>query len=122
MQCDSLATGAIPSPFDCYLAHRGLKTLHLRMQCHMSNALAIATWLENDSRVERVFHPELPSHPQRELHKKQASGMCGVVSFKLNGGLEEAHEFLLSLKVCQVEYVQALRRREVEVEFPLSSP
>ncbi|KAH7703805.1 cystathionine gamma-lyase [Aphelenchoides avenae] len=93
------STGAIPSPFDCYLAHRGLKTLHLRMQCHMTNALAIATWLEKDSRVETVLHPELPSHPQRELHKKQASGMCGVVSFKLKGGLEEAHEFLLALKV-----------------------
>ncbi|KAH7721753.1 beta-tubulin [Aphelenchoides avenae] len=51
--------GAVPSPFDCYMVHRGTKTLHLRMPAHMANALAIAEWLEKNPRVEKVFYPEL---------------------------------------------------------------
>ena len=59
------AVGAVASPFDSFLANRGLKTLHLRMQRHCENALEIAQWLERHPKVERVIYPGLPSHPQR---------------------------------------------------------
>ena len=52
-----IAIGAVPSPFDCYLVNRGLKTLALRMQAHMKSSLEIARWLEANPRVERVIHP-----------------------------------------------------------------
>jgi cystathionine gamma-lyase len=94
-----LAVGAVPSPFDCFLVNRGIKTLHLRMRTHMDNALAVAHWLEANPLVERVLYPELESHPQHAIHKKQSKGMSGMVSFYLRGGLEESRTFLSSLKV-----------------------
>ena len=94
-----LAVGAVPSPFDCYLVNRGIKTLHLRMKAHSENALEAAQWLEKDPRIEKVLYPALPSHPQHEIHKKQTSGMSGMVSFYLKGGLKESRIFLSSLKV-----------------------
>jgi hypothetical protein len=99
---NQLAMGAVPSAFDAYLVNRGVKTLHLRMRAHMENALAVARWLEADhQRVERVLYPELESHPQHQIHKKQTTGMSGMVSFYLCGGLEESKCFLSSLKVGQ---------------------
>lgn len=53
----SVALGAVPSPFDCYLCNRGLKTLQIRMKQHFHNALAVARFLESDSRVEKVIFP-----------------------------------------------------------------
>lgn len=94
-----LAVGAIPGPFDCFLANRGIKTLHLRMKAHFENGLAVAQWLEKDPRVLKVLYPELPSHPQHDIHKKQARGMSGMVSFYINGDLAEAKAFLSKLKV-----------------------
>jgi len=94
-----LAVGAIPSPFDAYLVNRGVKTLHVRMRAHAENGLAVAKFLEANPRVERVLYPELPSHPQHHIHKKQTKGMSGMVSFYLKGGLEESNEFLSQLKV-----------------------
>ena len=94
-----LAVGAVPSPFDCYLVNRGIKTLHLRMKAHMENALSVSQWLEKDSRVERVLYPALESHPQHAIHKKQTSGMSGMLSFYLKGGLKESRTFLSALKV-----------------------
>jgi len=92
--------GAIPSAFDTYLVIRGIKTLHLRMRQHMENALTIARWLEEDARIEKVLYPELESHPQHLIHKKQSSGMSGMISFYLRGGIEESRIFLSNLKVC----------------------
>lgn len=88
------AIGAIPSPFDCFLATRGLKTLALRMQQHSANALAIAAWLETHPKIERVYYPGLPSHPQHELAQRQMNGYGGMVSAVLKGGLDEARRFL----------------------------
>uniref|UniRef100_A0AAF5PW21 cystathionine gamma-lyase n=1 Tax=Wuchereria bancrofti TaxID=6293 RepID=A0AAF5PW21_WUCBA len=99
LRFQQLAVGAIPSPFDCFLVNRGIKTLHVRMQAHMANAMQIATFLESNPRIERVFYPELQSHPQHEIHKKQTKGMSGMISFYLRGGLEESREFLSSLKI-----------------------
>uniref|UniRef100_A0A8C9TVZ1 Cystathionine gamma-lyase n=1 Tax=Scleropages formosus TaxID=113540 RepID=A0A8C9TVZ1_SCLFO len=93
------ALGAVPSPFDCYLCNRGLKTLHLRMKQHFSNAMAVAQFLEADPRVEKVIFPGLPSHPQHELMKKQCTGCPGMVTFYIKGNLEHAIIFLRQLKM-----------------------
>jgi len=91
--------GGVPSPFDCFLVNRGLKTLHLRMREHMKNGLAVAKFLENHPRVEKLFYPGLPSHPQYELAKRQASGFSGMMSFYIKGGLKAAETFLTNVKV-----------------------
>ncbi len=80
------ATGAVPGPQDCFLVMRGLKTLHLRMRQHCENALQVAQWLENNPKVERVYYPGLPSHPEHRLAARQMSGFGGMVSFDLAGG------------------------------------
>ena len=91
--------GAIPSPFDCYLANRGLKTLSVRMKEHMKNGLLVAQHLEKHPAVERVLHPGLPSHPQYELGKRQMIGYSGMCVFFIKGGLKEAAAFVNSLKI-----------------------
>ncbi|XP_033736858.1 cystathionine gamma-lyase-like [Pecten maximus] len=93
------AFGPIPSPFDCFLVNRGLKTLHVRMKEHMKNGLAVAKFLESHRCVEKVIHPGLPSHPQHELAKRQMRGFSGMVTFYIRGGLNEASTFLKRLKV-----------------------
>lgn len=71
------AVGAVASPFDSFLALRGVKTLALRMQRHCENGLRIAQWLENRPDVARVIYPGLPSHPQHELARRQMTGGFG---------------------------------------------
>lgn len=93
------AGGSVPSPFDCYLANRGLKTLHLRMREHQRNAFAVARFLESSPYAEDVVYPGLPSHPQHELAKRQCKGFSGMVSFRLKGTLENAKKFFAALKV-----------------------
>ncbi|CAI9739850.1 cystathionine gamma-lyase-like isoform X1 [Octopus vulgaris] len=93
------ACGAVPSPFDCYLVNRGLKTLHVRMKEHQKNGLAVAKFLENNPRVVKILHPGLPSHPQYELAKRQMRGFSGMVSLYIKGGIEESKKFLQNLKL-----------------------
>ncbi|XP_065185525.1 cystathionine gamma-lyase-like [Sycon ciliatum] len=93
------AVGAVQSPFDCYMANRGLKTLAVRMKQHQKNAFAVARFLEAHSRVERVVYPGLPSHPQHELACRQGKGFGGMVVCFIKGGLEQSKTFLSSLKV-----------------------
>ncbi len=89
------AMGAIQSPFDSFLALRGLHTLALRMQRHCENALKIAQFLEQHNKVEKVFYPGLTSHTQHNLAKKQMqNGFGGIVSFVLQGDLETTFRFL----------------------------
>ncbi|KAL3116965.1 hypothetical protein niasHT_002924 [Heterodera trifolii] len=99
LNSQQLAAGAVPSPFDAFLVIRGIKTLHLRMRQHMENALAVARWLEKDPRVEKVLYPELESHPQHKIHKKQSSGMSGMVSFYIRADADGARKFLANLKL-----------------------
>jgi cystathionine beta-lyase/cystathionine gamma-synthase len=87
------ASGAVPGPFDCWLALRGTKTLALRMRQHDASGRRIALWLEQDPRVERVYYPGLASHPQHELACRQMSGFGGMVSLEL-GTLERARRFV----------------------------
>jgi cystathionine gamma-lyase len=91
--------GAVPSPFDAYLALRGLKTLHVRMATHAKNAQAVAEFLEAHPSVEKVYYPGLPSHPQHAIAKKQASGFGGMITFYIKGGLEKARAFLETVEV-----------------------
>ena len=84
------AGGAVPSPFDCYLVARGIKTLPLRMKRHCETAQTLAEWLRRRSRVEAVHYPGLQSHPEYELAATQMSGFGGMLSFVVEGGLEAA--------------------------------
>lgn len=93
------AIGPVPSPFDCYLANRGLKTLHLRMRQHEINATAVAKFLEGNSRVEKVMYPGLDSYPQHELAKRQMTGFGGMVTFFIKGNLENSKKFFKSSKL-----------------------
>ena len=93
------AAGAVPGPFDCFLVLRGIKTLAVRMERHAENAMKIAQFLENHSKVRNVIYPGLESHPQHELAKKQMSGFGGMITFFIKGGLESARSFLERVEI-----------------------
>ena len=93
------SAGAIPGPFDCFIAHRGLKTLPLRMDKHSQSALAIAEFLESHNRVERVIYPFLKSHPHHEIAIRQQKAGGGMVSFILKGDLQKALDFVSSTHI-----------------------
>ncbi len=112
------ASGAIPSPFDCYLVNRSLKTLKIRMEAHMKNGLAVAKFLESHPFVTKVRHLLLESHPQHELVKKQQYGHSGMLSFYHKGGLAESEKFLKSLKL--VTLAESLGGYESLAELPYS--
>jgi cystathionine gamma-lyase len=89
------AVGAISGPFDCFLILRGIKTLALRMERHCANALAIAQFLEQHPRIERVYYPGLESHPQHALAKRQMiGGYGGIVTAVLRGTVDDARHVL----------------------------
>jgi cystathionine gamma-synthase len=84
------AAGAIPSPFDCYLVLRGVKTLALRMERHCQNARAIVDLLVGHPAVERVLYPQLPDHPGHAAAARQMRDFGGMVSFRVKGGRDAA--------------------------------
>ncbi len=90
------ATGAVPSPFDCWLTLRGLQTLELRMQRHAENAAAIADALREHRLVRRVYFPGLREHSGHEIARRQMSGFGGMVSFELEGTVDEVTSFVSS--------------------------
>ena len=110
------AVGAIAGPFDSFLANRGVKTLHLRMQRHCENALEIATWLERHQAVERVIYPGLASHQQIELAKRQMNGFGGMVTAILKGDLETSRRFLERCRVFSL--AESLGGVESLIEHP----
>ncbi|MDH5674338.1 MAG: PLP-dependent aspartate aminotransferase family protein [Myxococcales bacterium] len=93
------AAGAVPSPFDCFLVLRGIKTLPLRMRRHVELAGALAQWLEGHPRIERVHYPGLSSHPQHALAGTQMAGAGGMVSCVVEGGLEGARQVMAGLRI-----------------------
>jgi len=97
------AVGAIASPFDSFLALRGLKTLAIRIERHNANALDLAQWLERQPKVARVFYPGLPSHPQHALAKAQmhavGGGYGGMISLELATDLAGARRFLEAVRI-----------------------
>jgi cystathionine beta-lyase/cystathionine gamma-synthase len=95
------SSGAVPGPMDAWLCLRGAKTLHLRMQAHNANGLAVARFLEEHAAVDRVFYPGLPSHAQHELAARQMSGYTGMVSVDV-GTLERARALVEHTRIFQL--------------------
>lgn len=93
------SAGAVPGPWDCWLALRGLKTLPLRMRAHSENALHIAQKLAQHPLVERVIYPGLSSHPQHALATRQMSGFSGMVSAELRADCAGVQRFIKALKL-----------------------
>lgn len=91
--------GASLDPMAAYLLLRGMKTLKLRVEKQQENALAIARYLSEHEKVERVFYPGLPTHPHHQIAKEQMSGFGGMLSFALKGELEAVRQFLPQLKI-----------------------
>jgi len=87
------SVGAVQGPFDSFLALRGAKTLHLRMQAHCDNAGALAEYLQTHPAIEKVVYPGLRSHPHHELARRQMDGSGGMLSICLKGGFEAARRF-----------------------------
>ena len=92
--------GAVPSPFDCWLALLGLKTLSLRMQRHAQSAQRVAEYLEGHPKVARVIYPGLASHPQAAIARAQMSGFSGIISFELEGGLAAGRTVMNGVCLC----------------------
>jgi cystathionine gamma-synthase/cystathionine gamma-lyase len=93
------AIGAVPSPMDCYLVLRGLKTLPVRMRQHVKSAQDLARRLSETRGVRVVHYPGLPSHPDHALCQRQMKGAGGMISLELDGGIEESRRFLSALSV-----------------------
>jgi len=91
--------GAVPSPFDCFLAIRGLKTLSIRVERQNYNALEIAKYLEKHPKVDKVHYPGLESSKYHKIAKKQQKGFGGLLSFDIKGGIEESKRFLAELTI-----------------------
>lgn len=110
------ASGMVPSPFDSFLANRGLKTLHIRMREHQKNAMAVAKFLEASPQVTRVIYPGLPSHPEHELLKRQCKGFGGMLTFIIKGTMDNAIKFFQAIKV--VTLAESLGGYESLVDHP----
>lgn len=93
------AVGAVPSPFDCYLTLRGIRTLPLRMGQHSKNALAVARLLQNSRKVRSVYYPFLRGSPYYKEARRQMKMGGGMLSFRLRRGFRSAQKFLRALKV-----------------------
>jgi cystathionine gamma-lyase len=88
------AAGAVPGPFDSWLALRGLKTLAVRMERHCHNARRLAEWLVGHPKVERVFYPGLRDHPNHDVAARQMRDFGGMISVRLSGGAEVVERLL----------------------------
>lgn len=91
--------GSNPSPFDCWLITRGVKTLAVRMQQHQKNALAIAQFLQRHPKVKHVYYPGLPSHPQHAIAKKQMRCFSGMLSAEFHLSFEDTLRLVSSFEI-----------------------
>ncbi|MBK8098902.1 MAG: cystathionine gamma-synthase [Planctomycetes bacterium] len=110
--------GGTPGPMDCFLVLRGTKTLHVRMQRHCENALAIARWLETHPKVERVHYPWLKSHPNHAIAKKQMRAGGGMVSVELKATVAQAKKVASSMHLFAL--AESLGGVESLVDHPTS--
>lgn len=108
--------GGVMSPFNAWLLLRGLKTLGLRVKRHQENAQAIAEFLYNHPKVEKVMYPGLPSHPGHDVAKKQMQGFGGVLSFELRGDNIVAKKCVESVKLAKLAV--SLGDAETLIEIP----
>jgi cystathionine gamma-synthase len=110
------AAGAVPSPFDCYLVLRGVKTLAVRMDRHCANARAVADLLREHPAVDRVLWPGLDDHPGHDIAKRQMSNFGGMVSFTMRGGEAAAVDLVSRTKVFTL--AESLGAVESLIEHP----
>jgi cystathionine gamma-synthase len=110
------AAGAVPSPFDCFLVMRGLRTLAVRMERASANAETIATWLNARPEVERVFYPGLPDHAGAALAARQMRLPGAMLSFVMRGGEESARRFAASTRLFTL--AESLGAVESLIELP----
>jgi cystathionine gamma-synthase len=110
------AVGSVPSPIDCYLVQRGVKTLALRMDRHCDNARAVVDLLTDHPAVERVLWPGLPGHPGHDIARRQMSDFGGMVSFVMRGGEAAA------LAVCERTQLFTLAESLGAVESLIEHP
>jgi len=115
-------SGSVPSPFDCYLTVRGIKTLPYRMRGHVENAHKIAEFLESNSMIEKVYYPGLKSHEQYTIAKSQMSDFGGMLSFLVKGGEENARKLVNAVKLftqaTSLGGVESLIEHRASVEGP----
>jgi cystathionine gamma-lyase len=110
------AVGAIQGPFDSFLVLRGIKTLALRVERSNANAMLLASWLEQQPQVRKVFYPGLESHPQHALARHQMHGYGGIVSIDLDTDIAGARRFL---EACEVfTLAESLGGVESLIEHP----
>src|SRR5437764_106506 len=95
------STGAILSPFECWLVLRGVKTLAVRMEQHDKNGRAVAAFLNQHRKVEKVYYPGLPGHAQHELAKRQMSGFGSMINLE-TGSLKNAKRMLAKVRICSL--------------------
>jgi methionine-gamma-lyase len=95
----AIRLGGVLSPFNAWLILRGIATFPLRMRAHAENALKVAQFLEQHSKVTRVIYPGLPSHPQYELAQRQMKNSSGMLTFQVKNGIEQASIFADKLQV-----------------------
>lgn len=94
--------GTTMSAFNAWVFLKGLETLRLRMDAHSANALALATWLEQQSAIDTVYYSGLESHPGHQLAKQQQRGFGGVLSFEVKGDRAEAWRFINATRICSL--------------------
>ncbi|OKS86227.1 trans-sulfuration enzyme family protein [Mucilaginibacter polytrichastri] len=114
--------GAVPSPLDCYMLTRSIKTLPYRMRGHVVNAQLLAEYLEKHTMVEAVMYPGLESHPQHQLAKIQMLSFGGMLSFLVKGGADEARKVVNTVKIftqaTSLGGVESLIEHRASVEGP----
>jgi len=118
MNRTALHAGGIMGTHEAWLCLRGLKTLHLRMERHASNAQQLAEYLQSHPKVQKVNYPGLCSHPQNEIAKRQMSGYGGMLSFELKGGVEAGRRLMNALKLCSLAV--SLGSADTLIEHPAS--
>jgi cystathionine gamma-synthase len=114
--------GAVPSPFDCWLLRRSIRTLPYRVRAHSAHALAVATFLTGHPRVEAVHYPGLPAHPGHAVARRQMTMFGGMLSFQVRGGrdaaLSVAAQVKLITRATSLGGVESLIEHRASIEQP----
>ena len=114
------AAGAVPSPFDCFLVMRGLRTLAIRMERASANALVLALWLAERPEVERLHYPGMPDHPAAELVGRQMRAPGAMLSIELRGGEEQAKRFAGATRLFTLAESLGAVESLIEVPAPMT--
>jgi cystathionine gamma-synthase len=117
-----ISGGAVPSPFDCWLVLRGMRSLPCRMRMHSENAMKVATFLHDYPRVSTAHYPGLPSHPRHDVAKRQMSAFSGMLSFEVRGGRDSAMSVIAKMKIfiraTSLGGVESLIEHRASIEGP----